>query len=497
MLSERDIFVAPASGRGVRDAVKGFVVRALHQVCALAPVDPETLQRVGPPAPAPDDESDGLEIRPSTIPHAGQGLFALRSFSSGETLCEYTGDVMTFWQHQRTRDWTYVVATGKNRFVNGERYPFAKARYINHHFDPEKINAVFFDAADGRILVNAIRPIRAGEEIYADYGARYWNRVRWNALVAGSPPGRPHDRVAHPQGARLGRPRVSIGVPVYNGEPFIGEALEAIAAQTFGNYEVIISDNASTDDTERICREYAARDPRVRYVRNERNIGLARNFQQLVRLASGEYFKLANADDVPAPRLVDECVAVLDAHPEVVLCYGKTILIDHQGRHLRPHVDGLHLREPSARARFREAVERTGLVNLLQGVIRTAALRRTAMLGTFTASDMVLVAELSLHGQFHELPEVLFYRRLHAAALSSVTTSEGLQGVWDPLKTKAERLIAWRHYRAYAGAIARAPIRVTDKLALFRWLAREAITGRRQLLLELLDAAGVGSKTRS
>jgi glycosyltransferase involved in cell wall biosynthesis len=293
------------------------------------------------------------------------------------------------------------------------------------------------------------------------------------------------------------RPRVSVGVPVYNGEPFIGEALDAIAAQTFGDYEVIISDNASTDGTERICREYATRDPRVRYVRNERNIGLARNFQQLVRLASGEYFKLANADDVPAPRLVDECVAVLDAHPEVVLCYGKTILIDHQGRHLRPHTDGLHLRDPSARARFRVAVERTGLVNLLQGVIRTAALRRTAMLGTFTASDMVLVAELSLHGQFHELPEVLFYRRLHAAALSSVTTAEGLQGVWDPLKATAERLIAWRHYRAYAGAIARAPISVTDKLTLFRWLARQGITGRRRLLLELLAAAGVGSKIRS
>jgi glycosyltransferase involved in cell wall biosynthesis len=291
-------------------------------------------------------------------------------------------------------------------------------------------------------------------------------------------------------------PRVSVAVPVYNGEPFIGEALDSIAAQTFTDYEVIISDNASEDGTERICRAYAARDPRVRYVRNERNVGLARNFQQLVRLATGEYFKLANADDVSDPRLLSECVAVLDAHPEAVLCYGKTVLIDDHSLPLRPYHDGLDLREPRAAARFRAAAERTGLVNLLQGVIRTAALRRTGLFGPFTASDMVLVAELTLYGQFHELPEVLFYRRLHPAALSSVTSPEGLQGVWNPLRSRRERLLAWHHYYASARAIVRAPIGATEKLALLAWLGRQAVTSRRQLMGELLDATGIGSRAR-
>jgi glycosyltransferase involved in cell wall biosynthesis len=290
--------------------------------------------------------------------------------------------------------------------------------------------------------------------------------------------------------------RVTIGVPVYNGEPFIGEALESIAAQTFADYEVIISDNASEDGTEGVCRAYAARDSRVRYVRNERNIGLARNFQQLVRLASGQYFKLANADDVSDPRLVSECVAVLDAHPEVVLAYGKTVLIDQKSKPLRPYHDGLDLRDPRATVRFRVAAERAGLVNLLQGVIRTAALRRTGLLGTFTASDMVLVAELALYGQFYEVPEVLFSRRLHPAALSSVTSAEGLQGVWDPLRGKAERLLAWHHYGATARAVARAPIAAAEKLNLFGWLMRQAVTGRRRLLVELLEAAGFGSRAR-
>ena len=297
-------------------------------------------------------------------------------------------------------------------------------------------------------------------------------------------------------GGRALAPRVSVAVPVYNGEPFIGEALDAIAAQTFADYEVIISDNASQDGTERICRAYAARDPRVRYVRNERNVGLARNFQQLVRLASGEYFKLANADDVSDRRLLRECVAVLDAHPEVVLCYGRTVLIDQQGLPLRPYHDGLDLRQARAVDRFHAAAERTGLVNLLQGVMRTAVLRRTGLFGTFTASDLVLVAELTLYGQFYELPEVLFYRRLHPAALSSITSAAGLQGVWNPLRSRRERLLAWHHYSATARAIVRAPISATDKLALLGWLGRQAVTSRRELLVELLDAAGVGSRAR-
>lgn len=486
MISEQEARLDCLSGRGGVDAAKGLLVRLLHRTCSLVPVRPETLRRVGSAAPCGDGH-DGLEIRASDVSDAGLGLFALRSFRPGESLCEYTGDVMTFWQHQRTPDWRYVVAIGNGRFVDAGRYPCAKARHINHHFDPEKVNTTYVETADGRILVEATRPIQPGEEVYADYGARYWNRVRWNALVV---PGRGPSAT----GGRHGRPRVSIAVPVYNGEPFIGEALESIAAQTFGDYEVIISDNASQDGTEGICRAYAARDSRVRYVRNERNIGLARNFQQLVRLASGEYFKLANADDVSDPRLVGECVAVLDAHPEAVLSYGKSVLIDPEGKPLRPYHDGLDVREPRAAERFRFVSERAGLVNLLQGVIRTAALRRTGMLGTFTASDMVLVSELSLHGQFHELPEVLFYRRLHPAALSSVTSAEGLQGVWDPLREKTERLLAWHHYAATARAVARAPIALTEKLVLFGWLGRKAVTARRQLLLELLESAGLGSR---
>jgi polysaccharide pyruvyl transferase WcaK-like protein/glycosyltransferase involved in cell wall biosynthesis len=280
-------------------------------------------------------------------------------------------------------------------------------------------------------------------------------------------------------------PRVTIAIPVYNGEQFLQETIDSIVAQTFTDYEVIISDNASTDRTAEICREYAARDSRVRYVRQERNVGLARNYEHLVRLAGGEYFKLANADDLCDPRLVERCVEVLDAHPEAVLCYGKTVLIDAKGEVIRYHEDNLDLRQPRAADRFRLALQRLQLVNVLEGVIRTASLRRTGLLGTYVAADMALVPELTLHGQFHELPEFLFFRRMHAGASSSIVTDEEDLKFWDPLARREKPPVVAQRLWSYATGIWRAPIPAGQKLELLGGVMRRVITRRRDLLQEL------------
>ena len=286
-------------------------------------------------------------------------------------------------------------------------------------------------------------------------------------------------------------PRVTIGIPVYNGEPFLRETFDSISSQTFTDYELIVSDNASTDGTERICREYAARDPRVTYFRNSRNVGVARNFQRIVDHASGTYFKLANADDLFDPRLVEECVAVLDGHPEVVLCYGKTVLIDEEGEVIQHYEDNLDLRHARAAERFRLALRRLRLVNVLAGVMRTATLRRTGGLGTYVASDMVLVPELALHGQFYELPEFLFYRRMHEGASSGIKTIEGDQQFWDPLRKPGRPLATWQRYRGYSKAILHAPVPYSEKLWLLGDVMRHAFRFREDLLGELLDSMGV------
>src|SRR5262249_16953058 len=150
-----------------------------------------------------------------------------------------------------------------------------------------------------------------------------------------------------------------------------------------------------------LCREYAARDSRVRYTRSAVNLGANGNFNRVVSLSSGVYFKLANADDVAERSLLARCVDVLNRHPEVGLCCGKATLIDESGAALADYDDRLDLRGDSPASRFRLVLERTRLVNALQGVTRAATLRRMGLLGRYPGADVALLAELALHGQFY------------------------------------------------------------------------------------------------
>lgn len=114
-------------------------------------------------------------------------------------------------------------------------------------------------------------------------------------------------------------PKVSIGLPVYNREKFIGQTLESILAQKFTDFELVISDNASTDGTGAICRQYAEKDSRIRYIRQPENLGLVRNFHVVRDEAQGEYFMWTASDDLCDPDFISETVAYLDEHTDVVL----------------------------------------------------------------------------------------------------------------------------------------------------------------------------------
>jgi len=122
-------------------------------------------------------------------------------------------------------------------------------------------------------------------------------------------------------------PKVSIGLPVYNGERFLAETIESVLAQTFTDFELIISDNGSSDHTKEICLEYVLRDQRIRCVRSEVNRGASWNYRRVFELSQGKYFRWAPADDLFAPESLAECITTLDANPDAVLCYPKTLLI--------------------------------------------------------------------------------------------------------------------------------------------------------------------------
>ena len=246
------------------------------------------------------------------------------------------------------------------------------------------------------------------------------------------------------------------------------------------------SDNASTDSTGEIARSYVAKDRRVRYVRNERNLGLAGNVRRAFQLSSGAYFRWHAADDLSGADSLARCVAVLDRHPAVVLAYPKTTFIDENGRVTSEYDDGLHLQATRPSERFQQLLGRLRYANAQFGLLRADILRRTRLLGSYLAADVVFLAELSLYGTFWEVPEFLFYRRFHAAASSSMDRVQ-LRTFWDP---GARRVCPreWRHLLELVRAVTRAPLGVTEKMRAGRVIARRALGNWDLLAREALEA---------
>jgi len=230
------------------------------------------------------------------------------------------------------------------------------------------------------------------------------------------------------------RPKVSIGMPVYNREPYLRAALDGVLNQTYRDFELLISDNASTDKTEAICREYAARDSRIRYVRNATNLGMAGNYNAAFRRAVGEYFRWVAGDDLSAPESLAACVEVLDQHPDVVLCYPKTGIIDAEGAYQGAYDDNLHLDDLRPSDRFIRAMKQIGLVNVHFGLMRSRILGQTCLYHPGPGGDYAFIYELALHGKFVEIPRELFYRRLHAGSSWMIrqTSAKAIQDYLDP-----------------------------------------------------------------
>ncbi|UCG57946.1 MAG: glycosyltransferase [Phycisphaerales bacterium] len=213
-------------------------------------------------------------------------------------------------------------------------------------------------------------------------------------------------------------PRLTVGLPVYNGARFVGKAIESILAQTFMDLELDISDNASTDETEEICRRYTEKDKRVHYDRNEKNIGAAPNYNRLFEASKSEYFKWAAHDDALAPEYLMQCVKVLDSDPSVAVCHTDTVYVDPETQQTLEQYDGyddlLDLRSPEPHVRFGNYLFRPhkGPIrwNAIFGVMRASVLARTPLIGAYVLSDQVLLGELALLGKIYRVPEKLFIR---------------------------------------------------------------------------------------
>jgi glycosyltransferase involved in cell wall biosynthesis len=218
--------------------------------------------------------------------------------------------------------------------------------------------------------------------------------------------------------------RVSIGIPVYNGERYLAACLDSLLAQTFTDFEILVSDNCSTDRTREISLAYARRDARVRYSRNERNIGHFANHALVVERATGAYFRWMAYDDLCSPRHLERCVAALDNAPEAVLAYTRTTFVDERDGELveiRSHAyrdDRVDLPMESPVRRLLGLVRGLGFCNVFYGLIRTDVLRATSIIKPVYGADRILLAELAARGRFVEIEEPLYVRRIHPRQVS-------------------------------------------------------------------------------
>lgn len=286
-------------------------------------------------------------------------------------------------------------------------------------------------------------------------------------------------------------PRVSIGLPVYNGENYLAETLDSLRAQTFSDIEIIISDNASTDATEGISRKAAAEDPRIRYVRQQNNLGAAPNYNIVFELARGSLFKWSAHDDLCHPDFVRKCVEALDAHPHAVGAFPLTDMIGPVGEPVaqsdaRP---GLERPEPSRRLQAVLAERDTFPVF---GVYRRQAVAATKGHGGYTGSDRILLAELALTGRLVEVPERLFSFRYHpdqSIAMSSARWFDHhRREAWFDSSRQGKFVFPyWRRVAGYAGAVRRAPLTRGQRMRCATTIAKWALGSWKGLTLDIVS----------
>lgn len=288
-------------------------------------------------------------------------------------------------------------------------------------------------------------------------------------------------------------PTVSIGLPVFNGERYLEEAILSVLSQTFTDLELVIADNASDDSTSEICQRFRAADPRIRYVRNQRNLGAARNYNLTLELARGRYFKWLAHDDVCEPDFVRVCVEALDSHPDMVLAYPTPIDIDRNGEVIGPRDAGLGLDDADPVQRFRDTMGKAHACLPVFGLTRTDILRRTGRHGNYPSADRVLLAELALWGRLYEVPERLYLHREHDQRFVHTHTTANERAEWfDTSRVGGVPLTNWRKLREYLNAVQRSPLASRERLACQAQMGKWAFKRRGQLIEEL--KTGIASR---
>jgi glycosyltransferase involved in cell wall biosynthesis len=263
------------------------------------------------------------------------------------------------------------------------------------------------------------------------------------------------------------KPLVTIGLAVYNGREYIEETLNSILRQKFRNFELIIGDNASTDNTLDIIKKYAAKDKRIRYYTLPQNMGASYNHAKVFYMSQGKYFKWNSYDDKLHPDFLTRCVETLENHPEAILCYPRAIMIDSQSEIIELYTDRMNLQQDQAHLRLRQyfdAYKGHHMCNPIFGLFRKDILLKTELMGGYLSSDKILLGEIAMMGKVFEIPEYLFYYRVHAKS-SMNAYNERERMIWfDPVNRGKRYYPRLRWYTEYLKALGRAEMNTKEKI---------------------------------
>jgi glycosyltransferase involved in cell wall biosynthesis len=282
---------------------------------------------------------------------------------------------------------------------------------------------------------------------------------------------------------------VYIGLPVYNGDRYLADALDCLLAQTHRDFTVLISDNASTDATGAIGRDFARRDPRIIYHRHLTNLGAAPNFNFCVAQANGTYFKWMAHDDLCLPTYLERCVDLLDRDPGAVLCHARVTNIDSAGAITGSYSGEWTFNDPDPAVRFARAMALDHSCVTVFGVIRLDVLKQTPAIAPFVGSDRPLLAELALHGRLEYVPEELFLWREHPNRSVRLQRRDRLAWFDTSARSILSTLIVQQLWANQRAAL-RTPRSYRDKARAFGKTLQWGLKNRGMLLRDIRAMAG-------
>jgi glycosyltransferase involved in cell wall biosynthesis len=274
---------------------------------------------------------------------------------------------------------------------------------------------------------------------------------------------------------------ISLGLPVFNGEDYLRDCIDSILAQTFGDFELIISDNGSTDGSLEICRQYETADRRIRVLAQDSNIGAANNFNLAFHESRGKYFKWCAHDDLIEPTFLEKTRDLLEQNPTAVLCHSYTEVFGGVPAENRIFEPRFRMDSNSAAARLRDIILQGQKCYEVFGLIRRDALENTGLIGNHKGGDNVLLYRLALMGVFLIVPQPLFRLRRHEKQSTALVKDSQAYQQWFTGRALQTGFPDWYMLREMWKTPGGIGLPLSERLRCYRALALDTWLRRRRL----------------